>query len=100
MQPAIPLRLACAEVIENHVNLLPGTAVQHIIHEIQKLPAAALLGLSRLQLCGHYGQSLGQRDRAVRSVAMVEILGRLAVGETQIPLRSLRLRRLRHLVHA
>jgi len=89
-QPAIIFWFMGAEVIEDHVYFLVGVRIpEHIVHEVQKLPASAPLGVFDLHLASHHIERRKEDGRSVTFVFVRKARQRPAVRQTKVALRTL-----------
>src|SRR5437667_6872910 len=88
-QPAIPLRLMTAQVIQDHVELPMRILGHHLVHKIQEFPPAPAGVMPGLDLPSADVETGKQRRSAVSLVLVVEPLQSLPVGKPKIALSAL-----------
>src|SRR6516225_2179142 len=72
VSPTITLGLMTAQMVQHHVNLLPGIVRHYLVHEVQELPVPPARVRTRLHLPGGHVQSRKQGDGAMTLVLVVK----------------------------
>src|SRR5580698_7112746 len=89
LEPAVSFGLVGVEIIENHVDFLAGILRYDLVHEVEKLAAAAASVVPGFDLAGNHVKRGKQSGRSMAFIAVTEAVHRLAVGQTKIALSSL-----------